>query len=234
METEVRMLSDSEDCLLADEFVLSSIRPLICCVRLDGFTEQQAAFVSTLSPDERQRAGAFRFDSDRLKFIVRRGLLRRLLSLITGETPESLRLQTGRRGKPFLTDWPDIHFSMSHSDELALFGFSRRLRIGVDIEKQNRTPDLGGMARTIFSEQDATRILALCGEEQVVAFFRAWTRLEALVKALGTGLTEKSKTRLLNTEQGSLDVFHADSDWRILDLDLSPGYAAALAREKVS
>ena len=93
------------------------------------------------------------------------------------------RLEKGERGKPFLPDHPEIHFSLSHCKGLAVCGISQN-EIGVDAE----------LVRS-FNPKVMKRIFSL--EEQKLVddsefpetdFFRIWTLKEALGKYFGTGI----------------------------------------------
>ena len=93
------------------------------------------------------------------------------------------RVDAGEHGKPYLPDFPEIYFSLSHCRGLALCGISQS-GIGVDAELiRNFNPKV---MKRIFSSQEQEMILA--SEDQNENFFRIWTLKEALGKYLGTGL----------------------------------------------
>ena len=86
-----------------------------------------------LAPDEQARAQRFRFEQDRRRFVVRRGLLREWLADRLDEQPERLRFIAGEWGKPALRDHP-CHFSLSHSGERVMVAISDA-EVGCDIER---------------------------------------------------------------------------------------------------
>ena len=55
------------------------------------------AFRSILSEDELTRAAAYRFEPDRLRFIICRGVLRKLLGAYLKRSPELVRWNTAAR-----------------------------------------------------------------------------------------------------------------------------------------
>ena len=77
-------------------------------IRLEEFEE-------ILSGEEQDRAERFYFERDRRAFIACRGMLRRLISLYTGEDAARIRLVAGPHGKLFLarTEPPDLRFTRS-------------------------------------------------------------------------------------------------------------------------
>ena len=71
---------------------------------------------SWLSPDEQERAAAFRFPVHRDRYVRGRGMVRKVLSEHTGEPPGSFDFSLGQRGKPYLHEGV-FHFNLSHSSK---------------------------------------------------------------------------------------------------------------------
>jgi 4'-phosphopantetheinyl transferase len=168
---------------------------------LKDFSSEQAcaAFTRTLSADERQRASAYRREQDRLRFIARRGTLRWLIGGYLDCAPDSLRFQTTRLGKPALLS-PDaqslagrLAFSVSQTDGTALLAFAWDCRLGVDVERVVGGIDVTGVARQVFSPAESVALDA-ARRDPSAAFFSTWTRKEALLKALGTGLSGEPRS----------------------------------------
>lgn len=188
---------------------------------LDAWTPDIPDLLRILSVDERERAGRFRFQRDRDRFVVARGLLRAILGRYLDQDSARLRFQYGPAGKPSLDMGPEadsIRFNLSHSRGLALYALARGREVGIDLEAIR--PDMGWepIARSFLSASEVTALLALPRDLRARAFFFCWTRREALAKALGEGIGQPS-------EQPD------PPGWSIWDLDPGPGYAAALAVE---
>lgn len=81
-----------------------------------------------------------------------------------------------------------MRFNASHSGSFTVFAISDGLELGVDIEHIQRDIDFEPIAESHFtvSERDALRNLPATARRE--AFFAAWTRKEAYLKALGDGL----------------------------------------------
>ncbi len=141
-----------------------------------------------LSSDEKDRAARFHFDIHRNRFMVARATLRRLLSAYTPARSQDLEFSYGEYGKPVLPDL-DLHFNVSHSENCALFAFTRMGPVGVDLEVVRCIPEMLNLARQVFSVQEYEWLTQAPPDEQAIAFFRCWTRKEALVKAMGMGLS---------------------------------------------
>lgn len=83
--------------------------------------------------------------------------------------------------KPFISGW--LHFNISHSAELAVFVCGED-PMGIDIEK-NTAQDYTEMAAWFHPEEQAFIWEA---PDTGSAFYTIWTRKEALLKAVGTGI----------------------------------------------
>lgn len=95
----------------------------------------------------------------------------------------SFTVAKAERGKPFLEEYPDVHFSISHCTGLAVCGISTSI-IGVDAELIR--PYRKNAARRIFSSEEQA-FTASSGEPDT-DFFRIWTLKESLCKFTGEGI----------------------------------------------
>ena len=103
--------------------------------------------------------------------------------------PRALVFVQNEFGKPSLIDDPSLHFSLSHTEDRAILAVSKTLIVGADIEHV-RVLDHLDLAKRYFHPNEAAAIESLRHpDEQRQAFFRTWTLKEAIVKALGKGLS---------------------------------------------
>ncbi|HTQ79326.1 MAG TPA: 4'-phosphopantetheinyl transferase superfamily protein [Thermoanaerobaculia bacterium] len=160
----------------------------VWAVPLDPEPPEVARLQRLLASDELERASRFRFDLHRRRYIVGRGVLRRLLGAYLGADPAGLRFGYGPRGKPELPDHPGLGFNLSNSDDLALVGFCRGREIGVDVEFLKSMADLESIATRFFSRSEVLALAGLPEEQKKEGFFNCWTRKEAYLKAVGEGL----------------------------------------------
>jgi len=185
-----------------------------------------AQLASTLSADERERAGSFRHRRDRERFIRRRGLLRTILGRYLARDPDQIVFRYAPFGKPLLD--PVHHaspltFNQAHSKDLILSAVSRRRWLGVDVEAVEPIDDLAGVSAQFLSRADSAVLASLPAQERLPAFYTRWTRLEAYLKATGEGLS------------GSRVQIEAGLDsivWKILAVDPAPGYLGAVAADE--
>lgn len=143
-----------------------------------------------LSPAERAQAARFVFERDRRTFILSHGALRQILGWFCGVDPAALCFRDEARGKPYLVDAPaGLQFNLSHCEGVCLVGVVRGPAIGVDVERLRALDDMDQLAKQCFSAAEQRELEALPEPLRYEAFFNAWTRKEAFIKALGDGLS---------------------------------------------
>jgi 4'-phosphopantetheinyl transferase len=208
-------------------------------VRLDRSPEWVAALQPTLSDDERERADRFHFERDRRRFACARGVLRRLLAEYLDVEAGELTFSYGAHGKPALSGrfQRAVTFNVSHSHELALVAIGRDAELGVDVEAVRSMEGADDIASRFFSPREAAQLRSLPVAVRRAAFFACWTRKEAYLKALGSGLArplDEFDVTFAPGEPAAL-VVHGDETetarWAIDELLPAPGYTAALVTE---
>jgi len=151
--------------------------------------EVRAEDWQTLSAAERAKANSYRFKRDTIRFARSRLALKRILAKYIGIAPHSVSFRYNEFGKPYLPleVTPSLQFNLSHSHDLAVIAVCSHAEIGIDVEYPIELEYLE-VARHFFAE---TEIQFLCTRAQDLrdGFLRIWTRKEACVKAVGSGLS---------------------------------------------
>jgi 4'-phosphopantetheinyl transferase len=194
---------------------------------------------ATLAPDERRRGDRFHRPDDRDRFVAAHGLLRLILGRYLDQPPASLRFGAGPHGKPALLPAADpavdLRFNLAHAGDLALYAVAESREVGVDLEAVRAERDLDLLAATVLSPAERVGFAALPAAARPAAFFAAWTRKEAYVKALGVGLGRPFAALEVVPGSGGATMVRdpaappGEPAWTLRDLDPAPGYAAAVA-----
>lgn len=194
-----------------------------------------------LSDDEQERAARFRFRRDAMRFVVSRAALRTILGRYLGVEPSVVGFSYGPHGKPELAvpfERTGLQFNVSHSESLALYAVTGQGRVGVDIERLRPLRHLDEIAERIFSPEERRALRRLPPIEQPEGFWNCWTRKEAYVKAIGTGLADPLVRFTVSLAPGApARLEHVEGDpgaperWTLEALSVDHGYAAAIAVE---
>ena len=208
------------------------------CARLDVENSLAARLEATLSPDERERAGRLALPVVRRRFTVARGHLREILGRYAGLPPGRLRFRYGGSGKPAPAVPDAPRFSVSHTEDHAVFALHRTLELGVDVERLRPIPNGERLAKRFFSSGEHRSLLRVPPERRDFAFLTCWTRKEACAKAVGEPLIPMLKRFEVPVEPGErARVALLDGDpvaaarWSLTDLAPAPGHIGALAVE---
>jgi len=193
------------------------------------------ANLSLLSSNEVERANRFKFPEHREAYIVAHARMRQILAGYLNCASESVVFETGTHGKPRLVSpKTNLHFNLTHSHGLGGLAVTSNIEVGLDFE--HIRPMEREVAEAHFSADEIHHLDQLSGMEWINAFYRCWTRKEALLKAEGMGLNvplhsfdvsllPDQPATLLKTRPGA-GFTHS---WSLHHLDPCPGYAGALA-----
>ncbi|HEX2270158.1 MAG TPA: 4'-phosphopantetheinyl transferase superfamily protein, partial [Pyrinomonadaceae bacterium] len=167
---------------------------------------------------------------------IARGFLRVLLGRYLQTEPKSLMFSYGAYGKPAIEVDSALRFNMSHSGGVALYAFTEGREIGVDVEQVRADFTSDDIARRFFSPFEVESLCGLADEERVEGFFRCWTRKEAYIKATGRGLSQALDGFDVTLRPGESAALLRNDDgtherWTMVNIDVGPGYAGALAVE---
>ena len=167
--------------------------------------EDMAAWASQCAPfttgQERQEASRFAHMADAVRHLAGRALARRMLSALGGQDSIA-QFARSPYGKPFCPQ-TTADFSISHSASMVWVALCRTAAVGIDVEHIRPLPDAADLTGQLHPlERQA--LLALPAGDMEKAFFRCWTRKEAVLKACGTGLNTPLHSFCVHTgQQGS-------------------------------
>jgi 4'-phosphopantetheinyl transferase len=197
-------------------------------------------FADALTAAERARHDRLRRDADRDRFATGRALARNALAAELGLDPDAVRLRAqcptcgGPHGKPSLPGAPaDLDFSIAHAGDRVLVAVARGAPVGIDVEQVGETGDLAAEQAGVLTRAERDVLGATPADLRAAAFFAYWTRKEAVLKALGTGLlTPMAELQVSAPQQAPrVEAWPGATDghaW-MQDIDAGPGYAAAVA-----
>ncbi|WP_283180085.1 4'-phosphopantetheinyl transferase superfamily protein [Gemmobacter sp. 24YEA27] len=155
--------------------------------------------------------------------------LRRVLANRLAARPEDLRFRIGPCGRPSLGG--SLRFSLSHAGGWAAVALCEGVDPGLDIEAIS--PVSVALAEHHFAPEECAALEALPPKDWQAAFFRCWTRKEAVVKATGRGLSMPLIDFAVNLSPLAPRLLRIRDDdartWALWQLPTGPGMAGSLA-----
>ncbi len=155
---------------------------------IDLSTMPSSEQLQWLSGEEEERADRFHQDKDRTRYLAAHVALRELLALQCKQAPGEQHLMKDAYGKWRMEGATDWDFSMSYAENIGLIAIVSDCQVGVDIEMRQDIDDVAELADFAFAAEEKEELFRLARPEISLAFLRGWTRKEACLKALGTGL----------------------------------------------
>ena len=153
-----------------------------------------------------------------------------MLARYIGAPADEVVVRRAPSGKPE-PEHPGFSVSLAHGGEMALVAVVLDGQIGVDVEPLREGVENWSLVSHSLTSGEQARLTALPPAERGEAFLAAWTRKEALLKAVGVGLGVDP--RLIELDGSAVvDVpmeLGEPGDWTLVDVPV-PGHVAALAR----
>ncbi|MEU9363211.1 4'-phosphopantetheinyl transferase superfamily protein [Streptomyces avermitilis] len=184
-------------------------------------------------------------DAAAVRYAAAHAALRRVLAEYLDVAPGDIvlgrrpcpRCAHPRHGRPRI-DWPptDLDFNLSRSGPRWLLAVVVGRQVGIDVE-DGRSLDVEGASKLVLSASELAHVRSAPDEAaRSHAFFRCWTRKEAVVKASGVGIiTDLKAVDVRPALDGPVVVTHTEptgpDTWLVQDLSVADGVFAALARE---
>lgn len=193
---------------------------------------QEQELMALLSADEILRANRFRFAHLKQRFVAAHAALRQILGLYLNLPPQKIKFDVEKHNKPCLlsTNSLSIQFNLSHSHDVAMIGVTLSHPIGIDIEKIQSNDHLE-VAKRYFSPQENTVLRGLPDGERHLGFYRLWTRKEAVVKAIGHGITLPLSSFNVSLTDIAETITFEDTSWILASLITPAEYVGAVAHQ---
>lgn len=151
-----------------------------------GLTGKYEEFREIISKEELSRAEILHSEEDRHTFVACHALLRLVIASRLNLLPSDIRFGKERCNKPVMLGNP-LYFNLTHTREAFAFVISFHSPVGIDIEKISRKIDYRSVSGSCLSNRERMFVEEY-PDKLTDRFFLLWTRKEAYLKCLGTGL----------------------------------------------
>ena len=206
---------------------------VIYTIYLPDFSDLITELSQFLNAKELKRSERFYKHLDKNQFVISRAILKLILAAYAATDLRNIHFGTFQNKKPFLVSHPWLRFNVSHAKEFATIAVSRK-NVGIDIEYMAQDFDYTELLPDIFNQHEILSIENATDKKQ--AFYTAWTRKEAFVKALGKGIDEDFKYIPSLDGHHTIDftLLKNSENWQIISFDLTNNYVGSVAFEGLS
>lgn len=173
----------------------------------------------------------------RKRYVEVRGRLRIILAKIVNEQPHKINIRKTEHGKPYLVDYPDLVFNLSHSAGVLVIAVGYNCQLGVDIENCKPRGNLSALVEKCFSEEESKYWVKLPEGQKTSGFYHFWTRKEAFVKATGRGIALGLNLCVIDPQNQKTFLrvpvdYGPAIKWHVHDLVLAQEHCSALVADK--
>jgi 4'-phosphopantetheinyl transferase len=161
--------------------------------------------------------------------------LHALLGAYLGLPADAVALEEGEHGRPGLAPpWDQLlQFNWSHSAGKAIVAVARDIVPGIDIERIRPRLKAMQLAERFFHPEETAALQALEESRREHAFLQLWTAKEAILKALGHGVSFGLHRLRLSVGSTSPNLLWLDGEdaaqWQLRSLEIDSDHIAKVA-----
>ena len=152
--------------------------------KFDSFSEEKRKdFLLHLDREKKREFLSATNENRKLSILISQGFAKEKISEEYNIPKSEIIFSVSDRGKPYCKSHPHIYFSLSHSGNFVALAISDK-EVGIDIEKFR--PAKENLINRICSQNEIDAISL--SKKTHIKFTEIWTKKEAYLKALGTGI----------------------------------------------
>ena len=202
------------------------------CVDVDTPEIDADRYGAILSAEERSRAGQFRFERHRRRYVARRGILRELIGSYLDCDPASVAFVHNAYGKPAIVR-SDLRFNLSHSHGMALYAFCRHAEVGCDIERRDPKFAAEQIPERFFSRDEVRALRSLPLHDQTASLLQLLDAQGGLHQGRRPRTCRsRSTVSMSRSTPGEPAALRRGCDgWSVQSFEPLPGFQAAVVAQ---
>lgn len=142
-------------------------------------------FLRFVSPEKKERISKQCIKQNADNMLVGEILAKAIIKKTFGIEIKKQVFKLSENGKPYLANFPDIHFSISHSGEYVMVAVSDK-PVGADIQKIKKYNS--AVMKKYYSDKEIKQIEESSDKDS--EYTKIWTQKEAVIKKSDTGLAK--------------------------------------------
>ncbi|WP_116964297.1 4'-phosphopantetheinyl transferase family protein [Fastidiosibacter lacustris] len=157
----------------------------------------------------RYQAENFKLEKKRKEYLASQWLRYHVLSEYLACDWKLLQFSYTQKGRPYLSDYPELDFNISHSKHYVVMALTKGQRVGIDIQTMKEKIDVLSIAKHYFSDCEYQWLCQLNEDQQLQRFYWLWTYKEASLKLTGDGIANglsEFKFTMGNKEEKPLEL----------------------------
>ncbi len=187
------------------------------------------SLLGLIEEEERKRILHYRFWQDRQRSLLGHLLSRYAVMKEYNLTNKDIRIRRHTYGKPYIKDYSQIHYNISHSGEWIVCAVDSSI-VGIDVQEHRGAKS--SLAKYYFSPREQNYLFSLGKDKQSVAFYNLWSMKEAYIKATGRGLSQPlDKFSIVQEGENFCSVVEKEKKYFLRQYKIENGYSLAVCSQ---
>lgn len=179
--------------------------------------------------EKRLRLKRFRFIEDGKRSLYGDLMVRWVICMQLKMLNKDIEFEYNQYGKPFLKNYPNFYFNISHSGNWVVCATSNK-EVGIDVEQVNNINF--DIAKRFFSQIEYQTIMMQPESLRLESFYDFWTLKESFIKCIGKGLSIPLNSFYIKCDESSIDIFPVMKPaLNLYRIFLDKGYKLAICSE---
>jgi len=160
----------------------------IYAVKISDISEEKINELCLLIDSEKKyKVEKYINKKDKIRTLIGEILIRTIIFEKLKIDNKYIKLNKNQYGKPYLKDYPNFNFNISHSGEYVVCAVDNK-PIGIDVEEVKYIGN-EDIAKSFFTAKEYEYIINHDLELQLNKFYEIWTLKESYIKCCGQGLS---------------------------------------------
>lgn len=202
----------------------------IYSVEISDISEEKLKELCLLIDSEKKnRVEKFVNKKDKIRTVIGEILVRTIIVENLKIDNKYIRFNKNQYGKPYLKEYPNFNFNISHSGDYVLCAIDDK-PIGVDVEEV-KSIECEEIAKNFFTVKEFDYIINQDMKFKLDRFYEIWTLKESYIKCCGQGLSMPLKSFSIEVNQyENIKVIgnneYKEHTFKLFDIEL--GYKVAV------
>jgi 4'-phosphopantetheinyl transferase len=204
----------------------------IYCVSIKNFKEEDKLvyLLRYISKEEADKLMKFRKIDDRKRGLISEILARYFICDMLKVKNSEIILSTNKYGKPFVKNYSQIEYNISHSNEFIVCAIGNQ-PVGIDIEQISNIDLI--LSKKVFSVQEYEAFRKIGNSKKREYFYLLWTLKESFIKAKGFGLYMPLNSFNINiVNENNIYCLYEDNKYYFKEYKLDPCYKLSVCSNK--
>lgn len=190
-----------------------------------------------INTEKKSKIERFTIKKDKIRTLIGDLLIRSIIVEKLGIKNKKIIFNKNEYGKPYLKDYINFNFNISHSGEFVVCAIDDK-PIGIDIE-QIKHMEYEDIAESFFSVSEFEYIAKADLRSRAKRFYEIWTLKESYIKCCGQGLSMPLKSFSINISEYDNIRVGTNNEcnkliFSLIDIDLDYKMAVCSANEVIS